>query len=71
MLKEDINATVSQLYGLGDYTQKYPLVFASGDEFDLIYTANWAYYNNQATKVDLGNNDGYVGCYAPMTAASI
>lgn len=73
MLKEDINATVEVSFmGWGDYTQKYPLVFASGDEFDLIYTANWAYYNNQATKGGFMEiTTDMLDTYAPMTAASI
>jgi putative aldouronate transport system substrate-binding protein len=50
-LKADINATVQCKYlPWADWTQKYPLVFASGEEFDLIYTADWVMYADQATK---------------------
>ncbi len=50
-LKEDINATVEVKYlPWADWQQKYPLVFASGEEFDLIYTADWVFYTDQATK---------------------
>ncbi len=50
-LKEKINATVEvNLMGWGEYEEKYPLVFASGEDFDLIYTASWAKYLDQAVK---------------------
>jgi putative aldouronate transport system substrate-binding protein len=35
---------------MGDYLQKYPLLFASGEDFDLVYTSNWALYNSQAIR---------------------
>ena len=34
----------------GEWGTKYPLVFASGEDFDLIYSADWAMYNSQASK---------------------
>lgn len=73
MLKEDINATVEVSFmGWGDYTQKYPLVFASGDDFDLIYTANWAFYNSQATKGGfLEITKDMLKKYAPKTYESM
>ncbi len=50
-LKADINATVECKYlPWADWQQKYPLVFASGEDFDLIYTADWVFYADQATK---------------------
>ncbi|MFC5470605.1 DUF3502 domain-containing protein [Cohnella suwonensis] len=50
-LKADINATVEFRYiGWGDLAAKYPLVLAAGEDVDLIYTANWAYYNQEAAK---------------------
>ncbi|NLV35535.1 MAG: ABC transporter substrate-binding protein [Clostridiaceae bacterium] len=70
MLMEDINATVDVSFmGWGDYTQRYPLAFASGDNFDLIFTANWCYYSNQAVKggfVEITRE--MLAQYAPMTA---
>lgn len=51
LLKQDINATVEVSFmSWSDYQQKYPLVFASGEDFDLIYSANWCFYNAQAVK---------------------
>ena len=50
-LKQDINATVECKYlSWADWTTKYSLIFASGEDFDCIYTADWAYYADQATK---------------------
>lgn len=51
VIEPKINATISTEYlPWSDWTNKYQLVFASGEEFDGIYTANWAYYQTQATK---------------------
>ncbi len=50
-LKKDINATVKINYiGWGDLQSKYPLVLASGENIDWIFTANWAYYGQEAAK---------------------
>jgi putative aldouronate transport system substrate-binding protein len=50
-LKADINATMEINYiGWGDFQSKYPLLLASGEGFDWIYTANWAFYFQQARK---------------------
>lgn len=50
-LKKDINATIKFNYiGWGDLQSKYPLVLASGEPVDLIYTADWAYYAQEASK---------------------
>ena len=49
-LKQDINTTMEIRYiGWGDLASKYPLVLASGD-LDWIYTAPWAYYNQEGAK---------------------
>ncbi len=49
--QKDINATMEINYiGWGDFQSKYPLVLASGEDFDWIYTANWAFYFQQAAK---------------------
>jgi putative aldouronate transport system substrate-binding protein len=47
----DINATMTINYiGWGDLQAKYPLVLAAGKDVDWIYTANWAYYFQEAAK---------------------
>lgn len=51
LLKEKINATVeTEFLDWADWTQKYPLKFAANEDFDLVYTSNWAFYNDQALK---------------------
>lgn len=42
--------TTNQYISWSDYNTKYPLVFASGEDFDLIYTSNWSFYAPQAVK---------------------
>ena len=43
--EEKLGITVTNQYiSWSDYTTKYPLVFASGEDFDLIFTANWSFY---------------------------
>ncbi|WP_029192268.1 DUF3502 domain-containing protein [Paenibacillus harenae] len=50
-LKEKVNATVvAEFLDWADWTQKYPLKFAASEDFDIAYTANWAFYNDQALK---------------------
>ena len=50
-MKRDINATIEFNYiGWGDLQSKYPLVLAAGEDVDLIFTANWCYYMQEAAK---------------------
>ena len=50
-LKQDINTTVNVKYlPWADWSKKYPLVLASGEDLDAIYTADWMGYAAQATK---------------------
>jgi putative aldouronate transport system substrate-binding protein len=59
-LKKDLNCTMEINYiGWGDFQSKYPLILASGQDFDWIYTANWAFYFQQAAK----------GAFAEITEA--
>ncbi|MBD3922070.1 ABC transporter substrate-binding protein [Paenibacillus sp. PR3] len=51
VLKEKINATLEgEFLDWSDWAQKYPLKLAANENFDLIYSANWAGYNDQALK---------------------
>ncbi len=51
LLTEKINATIEPVYlSWGDWDQRYPLLFTSGEEFDMIYTADWAMYSETASK---------------------
>ncbi|MCD9026200.1 extracellular solute-binding protein [Cohnella silvisoli] len=50
-LKQDINATVDvQFLSWADWSQKYQLLFSTGDDFDLIITATWAQFADNARK---------------------
>ncbi|MBN2547437.1 MAG: ABC transporter substrate-binding protein [Spirochaetes bacterium] len=50
-LKQDINAEVEINHiDWGDLQSKYPLLLISGQDFDFIYTANWAFYFQQAAR---------------------
>lgn len=50
MLKRDINATVEVKFTSWEMDKKIPLILASGEDFDCIYTGNWAQYVPSATK---------------------
>lgn len=50
-MKAEINATLEIRYlSWGDYTSKYPLILAAGDDVDIIYTAGWCFYTQEAGK---------------------
>lgn len=72
-MKTKINATLDvKFMSWGEYEQKYPLLFASGEDFDLIYSANWAFYNSQAVKQGFYEiTKENLEKYAPMTASTI
>jgi putative aldouronate transport system substrate-binding protein len=47
----DLNLTLKvNFIGWGDFSQKYPLVLASGEPIDLIYTSTWLQFPQQALK---------------------
>ncbi|MGG4147134.1 ABC transporter substrate-binding protein [Paenibacillus algorifonticola] len=68
-LKEKINATVdAEFLDWSDWAQKYPLKLAANEDFDLIYSANWAGYNDQALKGGfLELTDDMLSKYMPET----
>lgn len=72
-LKAEINATIEvKFMSWGEYESKYPLIFASGEDWDIIYTADWCFYNAQATKQgfwEITRED--LETYAPMTAQTM
>ena len=51
ILEEKINARLEPKFlSWGDYLQRYPLLFSSGEDFDMIYTASWSFYSETASK---------------------
>lgn len=69
LLKDKINATVEvEFLDWSDWSQKYPLKFAAKENFDIAYTANWAFYYDQAIKGGfLELNEELLSRYAPRT----
>ncbi|MBW7458912.1 ABC transporter substrate-binding protein, partial [Paenibacillus sepulcri] len=69
LLKTRINATVeAEFLDWADWQQKYPLKFAAREDFDIAFTANWAFYNDQALKGGfLELTDDMLSKYAPKT----
>lgn len=50
-LKEKINATlVLKNLSMSDYSTKYALTLAGGENIDMIYTSAWAFYQTEANK---------------------
>ncbi len=72
-LKAEINATIDvKFMSWGEYEQKYPLIFASGEDWDIIYTADWCFYNAQASKQGFYEiTQEALETYAPMTAETM
>jgi len=70
-LKEKIKVTLDVSYmDWGDWATKYPILFASGENFDLIYTANWAQYGDTATKKGFKElTEDMLKTFAPKTWA--
>ena len=71
-LKEKLNATLSLtcfLWG-DDYEKKMTAKVASGEEFDICFTANWALnYGQNAAKGAFVDITDLIGKYAPKTKA--
>lgn len=71
-LKEDLNCSLTiEFLSWGDWQTKYPLMFGSGEEFDMVYTSNWAQYGPTATKggfLKLDRAD--IEKYMPLTNAN-
>lgn len=51
MLRQDIGAELNiEYYNYSDLKQKYSLLFSSGEDFDIVFSADWVQYNQQAAK---------------------
>lgn len=65
-LKENINASLTINYvGWGDFDAKFPLLLASGEPFDLILAAKWAYYAEGVKKGAYMPLENLLPAYAP------
>lgn len=66
IFKEKLNCTLKTNWiAWSDYANKYPLLFSSGEEFDLAYTATWLGFSSYATKGGFMNLDELWPTYAP------
>lgn len=71
-LTEKINATIEyRPIEWGNYTTKTNLMFASGDKFDLMFTASWMHEAEQATKGQILAVDDLLVKYAPEYLATV
>ncbi|MGQ9631007.1 MAG: ABC transporter substrate-binding protein [bacterium] len=73
IIKEKINATVEfRTVSWGDYTDKIGVIIASGEPYDLCFTANWMnnYHRNVAKGAFLPLDD-LLDKYAPKLKASV
>ena len=51
LLMRDLNCELElENLSWSDWSDKYSLCFASGESFDFIFTANWAFYTDQSMK---------------------
>jgi putative aldouronate transport system substrate-binding protein len=51
MAKSDINAKIEVTnFTWGEWSQRYPLLFSAGEDFDLIYASTWTDYQGYANK---------------------
>jgi len=66
LLKEKLNCTLKiNWIPWSDYANKYPLLFSSGEEFDLIYTSAWLNYTSLARRGAFMPLDELWPTYAP------
>lgn len=71
LLKEKLNCTLKTNWiPWADYANKYPLLFSSGEEFDLAYTATWLNFSALARKGAFMSLDDIWPTYAPKNFAN-
>ncbi|OPJ63380.1 DUF3502 domain-containing protein [Clostridium oryzae] len=69
--RKDLNATVKVNWiSFGDFGTKYPLVLSSGEPIDLIYTATWLNFYQQAQKGAFKPLEEIGPKYAPKSFAA-
>ncbi len=70
LLKERINTTLKiNWIGWAEYANKYPLLFSSGEEFDMAYAASWLNFASLAKKGAFMKLDELWPTYAPKNFA--
>lgn len=72
ILKKKINATIDPLMiSWADWAKKVPLVYASGEDYDMIYTSDWAFYYTEGIKGPFKDITELLPKYAPKTYAEM
>ena len=67
LLKEKMNTTLTiNWLSWSDYKNKYPLLFSSGEQFDMVYTSNWLNLVSYAQRGAFMNLDELWPTYAPI-----
>lgn len=70
LFKEKLNCTVKTNYlSWAEYRNKYPLLFSSGEKFDMAYAASWLNFYSLAQKGAFMNLDELWPTYAPKNFA--
>src|SRR5665647_2126712 len=68
--KKDLNCSLSVTWiGWGDFSTKYPLILASGEPIDLIYTSTWTNFYQNAQKGAFLALEDLAPKYAPASFA--
>lgn len=71
ILKEKLNSTLTLNWiPWSDYGNKYPLLFSSGEQFDIAYSATWLNFTSLAQKGAFMNLDELWPTYAPKNFAA-
>ena len=66
LLKEKLNCTLKiNWIGWAEYQNKYPMLYSSGEQFDLAYCANWLNFANLARRGAFMQLDDALEKYAP------
>ncbi len=67
LIEEELNATLRvNFIGWGERHSKYPLLLSGGEKFEMIFTANWSYYWEQAQLGGFLKLNDLVPQYAPL-----
>ncbi|GMO66861.1 MAG: ABC transporter substrate-binding protein [Treponemataceae bacterium] len=70
LAKEKLNCTLKiNWIGWAEYANKYPLLFSSGETFDMAYTGTWLNFSALAKKGAFKNLDELLPKYAPNNYA--
>lgn len=71
IIKEKLNCTLTiNWIAWSDYANKYPLLFSSGEVFDMAYSATWLNFKSMAQKGAFMNLDDLWEKYAPTNFAN-